>query len=1412
MSHKWLRVVLAMSSLAGGVAGAGSPVPVVRPLVERDTRIEVTSTRGLESGSWVLIEAGEVGASWPRELLQVQVADERHLELLRPLVHVPRASDAQLTLLPVVREAEGSGVQWLDSPRQHDRVLVGGALPVEGEAPSGTQVLVFVDGVEEARWVSDASGRFAGTVEMPLNPGDHQVQVARELEGTWTLRSEPVTVVSMAAPPPPMVDEPVNGSFTNNQRPLFRGTGQATTRVTVSISGAEVGSTDVDPFGNWSLTLASPLAEGFYSAEVRARFPGDAPSAPTVTNFTVDVTPPDTVFTDTPSPRTTAKTGQFNFQTGEFGSRYECSFENGPFEPCSRPYVFSTPLADGKHFFAVRGIDRASNVDPSPARFEWIVDTTPPVLEFVTRPPLQSNAVSSVFILRASEEVRNYQCTLDGVAWSQTYCGETTTVDNLTEGAHSLKVRVSDLVGLSQEISYAWNVDLTPPDKPVLVEPVAGSLLGSSTPRFSGTAESGATVRVVIGGSARCTDVVDGSGSWDCSPSSPLTTNPSYELALEVQDAAGNVNNQFTPIFFGVDVDPPDTFIDVPGTFASGTNGMVTRTASPAFGFRSTEEGVTYECSVNDVPVSCGELSTGGRLFEPGRYTLQVLARDRVGNADASPATQTWTYTPYLASGGGPSGCSAAGGSSLLPLVPLLAFLKRRRSRSSPRQTTRLGALVAALVALLVLPARAQGVDLQQYKPAPGSRDVLGVSSPEATPNGRLHVGVWFNYAHNPLVLRTTGDDKFVQSIVAGQLTADVVGSYTFFERFELGLAVPVTTQWGPAPGNLGVFIPENATGTGLGNLRLVPKVLLLRGDTLNLGLAGVVSLPTATSNQGFLGSDGWGFQPMLLGQWAASPQLRFLGNVGVRIQPERTMELINLGVGNELTYALGAHWSVADPGFFVQGSLAGAAALGSQRSSSIPLELLVAVGHASSSGMSVRFGGGPGLTNGYGTPNFRVFGSIDGFFGSSGPGPTPLVCKGQSDGDDDGDGAKNQEDQCPYVPGDLAADGCPKDAAAERINELRKFLENDALDKDRDGVRNYADACPDEKGAQKSGGCPDKDGDGIADKVDSCLTAAENFNRIRDGDGCPEELKKIPVKLSFAVESDVLDDNSLRELQKKVMDWVKDLPKGKQLAAVQATFPEDESKLMQSRIESVRKMLAGSIQTSQMDVERKGKLAKPIRGKESFEVPFILWSTSDQSVDKQLTLPRCAESAGVVARLIASHGSVTAGSEKKTLKDTDQVCAGESVSAGPESGAVLVLAGDVLRLAPDSQVMTDASDFQLKGRAELQGKPDKSLAGPEIFVPCDGPVVTNPSSLAWKSVPQAKGYLVHLSTGVAFASDVRFVSTGAERGDVQLKALELPAGKWFWRVLPVNEQGFTGQSSKIHSFEVVEAVVSSKG
>jgi hypothetical protein len=88
-------------------------------------------------------------------------------------------------------------------------------------------------------------------------------------------------------------------------------------------------------------------------------------------SWTVDATPPETKIDSRPKARTTATSAVFTFSGGG-SSRFECRLDSASFSRCVSPRSYRRLAARG-HRFAVRAIDTAGNVDPTPSTAAWKV-------------------------------------------------------------------------------------------------------------------------------------------------------------------------------------------------------------------------------------------------------------------------------------------------------------------------------------------------------------------------------------------------------------------------------------------------------------------------------------------------------------------------------------------------------------------------------------------------------------------------------------------------------------------------------------------------------------------------------------------------------------------------------------------------------------------------------------------------------------------------------------------------------------------------------------------------------------------------------------------------------------------------------------------------------------------------------
>ncbi len=137
-------------------------------------------------------------------------------------------------------------------------------------------------------------------------------------------------------------------------------------------------------------------------------------TVPGSTTTATEGIPPDTTIEFGPSGLTLDPEPKFGYSSSDFWARFECSLDGSPFAPCPANEVRIEPaLPDGSHAFAVRAVDQAGNVDPTPPSRSFDVDATPPQLEILTAPSGRIRDRTPRFTFEVSGADR-VECALDG--------------------------------------------------------------------------------------------------------------------------------------------------------------------------------------------------------------------------------------------------------------------------------------------------------------------------------------------------------------------------------------------------------------------------------------------------------------------------------------------------------------------------------------------------------------------------------------------------------------------------------------------------------------------------------------------------------------------------------------------------------------------------------------------------------------------------------------------------------------------------------------------------------------------------------------------------------------------------------------------------------------------------------------
>jgi uncharacterized delta-60 repeat protein len=225
-----------------------------------------------------------------------------------------------------------------------------------------------------------------------------------------------------------------------------------------------------------SPTAYSGLGEGAHRFAVRANDrSGNVEETPATRTWTIDTTAPDTAIVSAPSPLTREQSARFTFAgedalTAAADLAFECSIDGGSPVMCPSAQTIER-LSDGRHTVTVQAVDRAGNRDPSAARYEWTVDSTPPETAIATGPSTMTRERSASFSFSGADALTeadglSFVCALDGGPAAA--CTSPHTLSAFADGRHTLAVQALDQAG-NRDASAAvheWTVDATAPAKP----------------------------------------------------------------------------------------------------------------------------------------------------------------------------------------------------------------------------------------------------------------------------------------------------------------------------------------------------------------------------------------------------------------------------------------------------------------------------------------------------------------------------------------------------------------------------------------------------------------------------------------------------------------------------------------------------------------------------------------------------------------------------------------------------------------------------------------------------------------------------------------------------------------------------------------------------------------------------------
>jgi OOP family OmpA-OmpF porin len=423
--------------------------------------------------------------------------------------------------------------------------------------------------------------------------------------------------------------------------------------------------------------------------------------------------------------------------------------------------------------------------------------------------------------------------------------------------------------------------------------------------------------------------------------------------------------------------------------------------------------------------------------------------------------------------------------------------------------------------------AQPDGMDLHLFRPAVDSKGHLSVNGTDILGHLDFSFGLVLDFGHGILPFDGFENDESVSATDAVR-TTNIIDNYAtgtlhanlgLVNRLVVGLQIPIAFIQGenvtiPSVYNVPRTMDANSTSglgeQGIGDLRIHAKARILRAERDPIGLAAILRAQIPTGNpRAFGGEPGFALWPSVVAEWRPVRRFRTSLEVGYRWNlgssdpfplGGRTMPsgmnalsptLVDGGTSitydDLLTFGLGVSGRVTDSLDLV-GEIYGAqVAQEFGTEGALSMEWLVGLKiFVQRSSYLVLAGGGqlPPLSSLMAADVRAMAGFIF----------EPSI------GDRDGDGYKDDVDECPDEPEDFDnfadEDGCPDP------------------DNDRDGILDDDDECPlvpeDRDGDADEDGCPegnegDRDGDGILDDVDECPDDPEDRDGFEDEDGCPD-------------------------------------------------------------------------------------------------------------------------------------------------------------------------------------------------------------------------------------------------------------------------------------------------------------------
>ncbi len=291
-------------------------------------------------------------------------------------------------------------------------------------------------------------------------------------------------------------------------------------------------------------------------------------------------------------------------------------------------------------------------------------------------------------------------------------------------------------------------------------------------------------------------------------------------------------------------------------------------------------------------------------------------------------------------------------------------------------------ACVVASPAFVHAQAASDAFGIERFRPAMDADGMLDVEAATVPAHLAWSGGVFIGFAHDPLVVYDS-DMSPVESLVDRRLTTGVIGALGLWNRAELGVALDIV---GYQHGSDTSPTMKDLPAGGLGDVRVAFKVLAVATPRVQLAVIPALAIP-AGSASGYLREAGVAFEPAVAVS-GGHGRVRGAINLGYRVR-ER-VEVAGLVSDDEafVRAALGVQLDVAE----LSASTSLAAPVTDRSANQVAIEALAGAARPITDTLAAFVGGGIGLDNGFGVPDWRAFGGVRVIYGRDVPKPPPIV------------------------------------------------------------------------------------------------------------------------------------------------------------------------------------------------------------------------------------------------------------------------------------------------------------------------------------------------------------------------------------------------------------------------------------